>query len=96
MTNSPQQIAEELARKCADNLTAEWLVGSASSFCDEVDWDSADEKDIINKILQSIPLVELLECISELKYQVAQHNRGHRSTSLELLNTKLKQLGIIE
>lgn len=95
MTTSPKEIAELLARKCSYELTKEWNIGNSSLFCDDApEWDAATNDDIKDKILQSIPLVELLECVSELKYQVAQHNRSYRATSLEFLTTKLKALGI--
>lgn len=36
----------ELAMKIAAAITDEYSVGNSSAFCDEVDWDRADEEDI--------------------------------------------------
>lgn len=84
MTNSPQSIAEALARKCARNLLLRNGLGS-------------DEKDV-ELILQSIPLVELLECVQELRIrdEIARCNRKSDCKELSKLNEKLRELKVIE
>lgn len=91
-TNSPQSIAEALARKCASGLAM----------------DSAHIPIISHQILQSIPLVELLE-LRDLSNKLLQfYTMEHiNKTSddmlgseivigLSNLNTKLRELKVIE
>lgn len=79
-----QQIAEELARKCACAIPPDVLEEPLPS---PTRLDYATKK-----ILQSIPLVELLECVKEFK-QMAQ-NRSYLPSCISNLEIKLKQLGI--
>lgn len=91
--NNAKQIAEKLA-KCAADVAIGWTMS-------EDEWqeykdDKTDYEGLQSKILQSIPLVELLECAETLK-----HNRGPSNmpscdcrscVELRNLDTKLKQL----
>lgn len=92
MTNSPQSIAEALARKCARNLLLRNGLGS-------------DEKDV-ELILQSIPLVELLGLSEQVeKYLMFVPLEGCKRLHIEYrqslhiltnLTTKLRELKVIE
>lgn len=92
--NSPQQIAEALAWKYLKDVQGE-------------------EDTVLNlavdQVLQSIPLVELLKCATQLKRAQGDFRRKYSVATDELetlvtpydnnldnLNTKLKQQGIIE
>lgn len=68
MTKSPSEIAELLAKKLTIDLTERWSIGTSSQFLDDSpDWDSDGDDAIIEQILQSIPLKELLECKRRLE-----------------------------
>lgn len=56
MTTPPRRI-EEMAREIRERLEDEWNIGSASAFCDESEWDSADDAEIEAKVR---PILERL------------------------------------
>lgn len=77
MIKTSQQIAEELARKCALDTG-----GLYSVTCIE------------KRILQSIPLVELVELREILRMENELLGWKQADDLLDNLTTKLKQLGI--
>lgn len=79
---SPSQLAEALAKRCAEELLAHHNQPHATWS----DWKEA-KKCII---LQSLPLVELLTCANELK-DLAQ-DLAINTAALTALNTKLTTL----
>lgn len=104
MNSSSQQIAEALARKCA--------IEQHKINCNFEPHDSYECKRFIKErfdlILQSIPLVELLECRLALLMikESCSDTTGYVSCVLESkeiasaaltkIDIKLKQLGVIE
>lgn len=106
-TLTPEQIAERLARKCAANIhtqfSDEWFnnltLNQLNSTYGEVYKESyriakIKRESIYIWIIQYIPLVELLECIQQLrKYDtVTLMGEQLRNPELAALDLKLKQL----
>lgn len=107
---SPQQLAEQLAKKCAanahDDFSEEWfnklpkqtLEGEFGKVYKR-HFNSANivRKNIESKILQSTPLVELLECVTAMrKVQclIMDKELAYKTNedALTNLDTKLKQI----
>lgn len=95
MTKTSQQLAEELVRKCADAAIG-WTMGEDE--WDEYKADKTAYEGLQSKILQSIPLGELLECVGAYDdvelFEPNMADRKQRKELIENLTTKLKQLGI--
>lgn len=53
----PADRIQEVAREIRERLEDEWNIGSASAFCDESEWDSADDAEIEGKVR---PILERL------------------------------------
>lgn len=92
MTLTPEQIAERLARKCATECAKQ--VGMY-----DLDFHRQRTYDVINNFIDlgintNIPLVELFECVQQLrKYDtVTLMGEQLRNPELAALDLKLKQL----
>lgn len=115
MNKPSQQIAKELAMKCATSLherySDEWFKDLSYKSIpqhqmvvyDELHSGAASERErIANQILQSIPLVELLNLYKETTSRACRHPVEYNGytcpTCIAILNltTKFKQLEIIE
>lgn len=109
MTNSPQSIAEALARKCADNIHSqfsdEWfnnipsemmLGASGAVYRDDYRIASNKRKMIARWIVQSIPLMELIE-LKNLAERMNEELGWHTvSSKLASIDPKLRELKVIE
>lgn len=80
MTKTSQHLAEELTRKCALHICSSPYI--------EIGVDN-----MANQILQSIPLVELLEFVREA-YKFEYTFTKEETVAYTNITTKLKQLGI--
>lgn len=73
-------MASDLAKKIVKAITDEYSVGNASTFCDERDWDEADDDElaeIVEKVIQAEPMRALLvEADSHLS--AIYHRFGNR------------------
>lgn len=89
MTTSPQQIAEQLARKCAKSQCS-LLMLERVKYRHEVKC-----KELQDVVLQSIPLYELLEFVEAHKVPNGEYGfTKYQADTRNNLTTKLIQLGI--